>query len=133
MAETPIARLLTGNQIIEKPDENELSSLILKVGETAFFDVAEIPSSGYQWTVDEEDDIVSVTRGNNLPGASWVQKQPEQPPKPHGYGETVAQEFIMKALKAGTGKVAVSKRRPWEDPDIVEPIDHVAFTVNVVD
>ena len=90
---------------------------VVKVGETFVIRLRSNPSTGYMWSVAPESaDLVSLT------GTSST-----EPPKNGMVGQPIFQIFDFKAVKRGSGVLALHYVRSWEKP----AADETRFTLRI--
>ncbi len=98
-------------------DSDKGAQARLKVGETFVIRLRSNPSTGYMWSVAPESaDLVSLT------GTSST-----EPPKNGMVGQPIFQIFDFKAVKRGSGVLALHYVRSWEKP----AADETRFTLRI--
>jgi inhibitor of cysteine peptidase len=94
----------------------------LKVGQTLVVTLPSNPSTGYSWTVSGAPDSAVLTQEGDI---TYTPSNPDVVMPGSGGSETVR----FTATAAGTTKLVLDYRRPWETD--VPPVDTVTIDVTV--
>lgn len=94
----------------------------LKVGQTLVVTLSSNPSTGYSWTVSTAPDSAVLTQEGDI---TYTPSNPDVVMPGSGGSETVR----FTATAAGTTKLVLDYRRPWETD--VPPVETVTIDVTV--